>query len=84
VADTQARQEWLAALDTIESLNPLAVVASQKRPENGDTPGFIEESRQYIRDFDRLVATTRTAQELFDKMLELYPNRINWESSSPR
>src|SRR5881409_2357849 len=43
--------------------------------------------RQYIRDFDRLAGTTTTAQELYDKMLELYPNRINpgwalWSSAS--
>ena len=31
--------------------------------------------RQYIRDFDRLVETMTTAQELYDKMLEPYPNR---------
>ena len=71
------RQEWIAALDKIESLKPRAVVASHKRPENDDNPRIIEETRQYIRDFDRLAETTRTAQELYDKMLELYPNRIN-------
>jgi hypothetical protein len=32
---------------------------------------------RYIRDFDRLAEKTRTAQELYDKMLELYPNRVN-------
>jgi hypothetical protein len=34
-------------------------------------------TRQYIRDFDRLAEKTRTAQELYDKMLELYPNWVN-------
>ena len=38
---------------------------------------IIGEARQYIRDFDRLERTAETAQELYDKMLELYPNRIN-------
>jgi hypothetical protein len=33
--------------------------------------------RQYIRDFDRIAELTTTAQELYDKMLELYPNRVN-------
>jgi glyoxylase-like metal-dependent hydrolase (beta-lactamase superfamily II) len=76
-SNAQKRQEWIAALDKIESLNPRAVVATHKRPENDDNPGIIEETRQYIRDFDRLAETTKTAQELYDKMLELYPNRIN-------
>ncbi len=73
----EKRQEWIAALDKIESLNPRAVVASHKRPDNDDNPKIIEETRQYIRDFDRLVKSTKTAQELYDKMMELYPNRVN-------
>ena len=29
----------------------------------------IEETRQYIRDFDRLAGMTETARELYDKVL---------------
>jgi glyoxylase-like metal-dependent hydrolase (beta-lactamase superfamily II) len=76
-SNAQKRQEWIAALDKIESLKPYAVVASHKRPENDDNPRIVGETRQYIRDFDRLVDKTETAQELYDKMLELYPNRVN-------
>jgi glyoxylase-like metal-dependent hydrolase (beta-lactamase superfamily II) len=76
-SNAQKRREWVAALDKIESLHPRAVVASHKRPENDDNPRIIEETRQYIRDFARLVEATTTAQELYDKMLELYPNRVN-------
>jgi glyoxylase-like metal-dependent hydrolase (beta-lactamase superfamily II) len=76
-SNAQTRQEWISALDKIKSLNPRAVVASHKRPENDDNPRIIEETRQYIRDFDRLAETTTTAQELYDKMLGLYPNRVN-------
>jgi glyoxylase-like metal-dependent hydrolase (beta-lactamase superfamily II) len=76
-SDAQKRQEWIAALDRIQSLNPRAVVASHKRPDRDDSPGIIEETKQYIRDFDRLAQMTTTAQELYDKMLEIYPNRVN-------
>jgi glyoxylase-like metal-dependent hydrolase (beta-lactamase superfamily II) len=76
-SNAQTRREWISALDKIESLTPRAVVASHKRPENDDSPGIIEQTRQYIRDFDRLAETTQTAQELYDKMLEIYPNRVN-------
>jgi glyoxylase-like metal-dependent hydrolase (beta-lactamase superfamily II) len=76
-SNAQTRKEWISALDKIESLNPRAVVASHKRPGNEDSPRIIEETRQYIRDFDRLAETTSTAQDLYDKMLELYPNRVN-------
>jgi glyoxylase-like metal-dependent hydrolase (beta-lactamase superfamily II) len=76
-SNPQKRQEWIAALDKIESLNPRAVVASHKRPDNDDNPRIIEETRQYIRDFDLVAETTKTAQDLYDKMLELYPHRVN-------
>jgi glyoxylase-like metal-dependent hydrolase (beta-lactamase superfamily II) len=76
-SNAQTRREWISALDKIESLNPRAVIAGHKRPENDDSPRIVEETRQYIRDFDRLAETTTTAQELYDKMLELYPNRVN-------
>jgi len=76
-SNPSTRREWISALDKIESLNPRAVVASHKRPENEDNPRIIEETRQYIRDFDRLAEMARTAQELYDKMLEIYPNRVN-------
>ncbi|MFZ0329496.1 MAG: MBL fold metallo-hydrolase [Nitrososphaeraceae archaeon] len=76
-SNAKSRREWISALDKIESLNPRTVIASHKRPSNDDNPRIIEETRQYIRDFDRLVEMTATAQELYDKMLELYPNRVN-------
>ena len=79
LADSNAktRREWIAALDTIESLKPCAVIAGHKKPEKDDSPRIIEETRQYIRDFDRLTGTTATARELYDKILQLYPNRAN-------
>jgi len=79
------RQEWIAALDKMESLKPRAVVAGHKRIGNEDSPGIIAESRQYIRDFERLAMTTTTAQELYDQMLKLYPSWLNpgalWSSA---
>jgi glyoxylase-like metal-dependent hydrolase (beta-lactamase superfamily II) len=76
-SNAKSRQEWISALDKIESLNPRAVIAAHKRPSNDDNPRIIEETRQYIRDFDRIAGMTATAQELYDKVLELYPNRVN-------
>ena len=76
-SNAHTRREWIAALDTIEALHPRAVIAGHKRPGNDDGPRIIEETRQYIRAFDRLVETTTTARELYDQMLSLYPDRIN-------
>ena len=76
-SNAETRREWIAALDTIESLKPRTVIAGHKKPEKNDSPRIIEETRQYIRDFDRLARMTTTARELYDEMLQLYPNRAN-------
>ncbi|MGY4765825.1 MBL fold metallo-hydrolase [Kribbella sp. CWNU-51] len=73
----QSRLEWSAALDKLEALDPHAVVAGHKIPDHDDNPRHIVETRQYLRDFIRLDETTDTAQELFDAMIELYPDRAN-------
>ncbi len=75
--DAQSRLEWIAALDTLETLKPKAVVAGHKVPEHDDDPSNIAATRQYLRDFDRLVGTAATARELYDAMLKLHPGRAN-------
>ena len=76
-SDQQKRQEWIAALDRMESLKPRAVIAGHKRVGNDDSPRIIGETRRYIREFDRLVLRTTTARELYDEMVTLYPDWIN-------
>jgi glyoxylase-like metal-dependent hydrolase (beta-lactamase superfamily II) len=50
--DTQSRLEWISTLDKLEALNPKAVIAGHKAPENDDDPRIIAETRQYLRDFN--------------------------------
>jgi glyoxylase-like metal-dependent hydrolase (beta-lactamase superfamily II) len=80
-----SREEWIAALDMIESLKPRAVVAGHKRRGRPDAPTIVKETRQYIRDFDRIAATSQTAKELYDRMLAIHPDRVNpavlWSSA---
>jgi len=73
----QSRGEWIAALDRLEALKPRAVVAGHKIPENDDAPVHIARTRQYLQDFNRLEPLTATAVELYNAMLELYPDRAN-------
>ena len=61
----------------LEALKSKAVVAGHKVPENDDDPHIIAETRQYLRDFDRLNEATANARQLYDAMLELYPDRAN-------
>src|ERR1700724_2882410 len=75
--DRQSRLEWISTLDKLEALKPKAVVAGHKVPDNDDDPRIIAETRQYLRDFNRLNTATATARELYDAMLEIYPDRVN-------
>ena len=79
LAETTAatRREWIGALDELEALEPRTVVAGHKIPDHGDEPGNIAETRNYLRDFDRLDQTTDTPRALFDAMIGLYPDRAN-------
>jgi glyoxylase-like metal-dependent hydrolase (beta-lactamase superfamily II) len=75
--DVQSRLEWISALDKLQSLQPRVVIAGHKVPENDDDPRVISETRKYLQDFNRLDAATTTARQLYDAMLELYPDRAN-------
>jgi len=75
--DEKARGEWLSALDKIESLHPQAVVAGHGVLDPDNSPRHIEETRRYIRDFNTIETTTSTALDLYQKMLALYPKRVN-------
>jgi glyoxylase-like metal-dependent hydrolase (beta-lactamase superfamily II) len=75
--DEKDRNEWIQALDRIESLHPESVVAGHSVPDPDSSPRHIEETRRYIRDFSACAATTSTQQELYERMLSLYPNRAN-------
>ena len=75
--DEKARNEWLRALDRIESLRPKAVVAGHGVLEPDNSLRHIEETRRYIRDFNACLSRTSTALELYERMLSLHPNRVN-------
>jgi glyoxylase-like metal-dependent hydrolase (beta-lactamase superfamily II) len=76
-SDHQGLVDWLAAIDKIEALNPQAVVVGHGPLDPDNSPRHIQETRQYIQAFIRLNEETATAQELYDRMLALYPVRIN-------
>jgi glyoxylase-like metal-dependent hydrolase (beta-lactamase superfamily II) len=71
------RRGWIEALDRLEALAPRAVVAGHKVPDHDDDPRHIAETRRYLRDFDRLDQATSTPRELFDAMIQRYPDRAN-------
>ncbi|MCW2672602.1 MAG: beta-lactamase domain protein [Frankiales bacterium] len=80
------RDQWIANLDTVASLNPAIVVAGHKKVDNGTDPKIIAESQQYLRDFTRAAAEESTAAGIATRMIERYPDwqnhRTIWYSAS--
>lgn len=81
-----SRQEWIAALDTIESLHPEVVIAGHKKPGAVDDRRNIEETRAYIRAFEHALAEEDTAEGVYQAMISRYPHRLFpgalWASAS--
>jgi glyoxylase-like metal-dependent hydrolase (beta-lactamase superfamily II) len=69
--------EWLAALDIAEALNPAIVIAGHKDSRAFDNPAQIQATRRYLTDARRLLESSESADEFYGAMLRLYPNRIN-------
>src|SRR5216684_4227639 len=83
----QKRDEWLSALEKMESFKPRTVVAGHKNMKNDDDgPRVIGQTRQYILDFQELATKTKTTKELYDQMLSRYPEWLNrgalWSSAT--
>lgn len=75
----ELRMEWVRAIEKIMALQPVAVVAGHKKPTEMDGAWHLQNSRQYILDFDRLAegGEVKNARELVNKMKELWPTRFN-------
>ena len=72
--DHEKRMQWIASVEKIEALEPKIVVAGHKRPDApDDEPATILGStKTYIRDFDRALSDSHSAQELVDRMMVLH------------
>jgi glyoxylase-like metal-dependent hydrolase (beta-lactamase superfamily II) len=70
-------EAWLKAIDKVAALRPHAVVAGHKNKDLPDDPAILGQTRQYLVDAQRLLDEKPTPQEFFDRMLALYPDRLN-------
>lgn len=75
--DATSRAAWIASLDAIAALDPVTVVSGHKRVGAPDTPDTIEQSKQYLRDFTRIVDEQETVEGIVAAMLELHGDRDN-------
>jgi len=73
----ETRKEWRSSLDRLAALQPKWVVAGHKQPALPDDPSILAVTKKYLQDFDRLNTETSTNLELYNRMLEIYPDRAN-------
>lgn len=72
------REEWIHAVEQVEALNPVHVVAGHKRAEESDGAWHLAYTKQYLVDWGRLLQNSpKDPEELYGEMVKLYPNRFN-------
>ena len=73
------RASWLEALDAVEGLGASTIIAGHRHPEapDDDATRQIDESRQYLTDFDAALAASATPDDLISRMSEKHPNLGN-------
>jgi glyoxylase-like metal-dependent hydrolase (beta-lactamase superfamily II) len=73
----EARLEWMAALDKLAALQPKIVVGGHSDPGSSFGPEAIGETRAYFEDFNRVAKESVSAEEIYSRMMELHPTRLN-------
>lgn len=73
-ADSTAadRTAWTKTLDEIAALKPTQVIAGHKDAKADNAPAGIEQTRQYLKDFDAAVASSKTAADAEAKVKAKY------------
>ncbi|MFE4835763.1 MBL fold metallo-hydrolase [Arthrobacter sp. NPDC056691] len=71
----ESRAEWLRALDAVQTIGATTLIAGHRHPQapDDDANRQIDESRQYILDFEAALAASTTPQELVARMEAAYP-----------
>jgi hypothetical protein len=75
-AETTAEQRkaWLQTLDRIAALNPKVVVAGHQRSEDGTAPSSLAFMKSYLKSYDEVLASSKTAADAESKLKARYPN----------
>ena len=75
----ESRMAWIDTLNQVEELAPSTIIAGHKDPDapDDDAPRTVQATRQYIRDFDRVVSASRDGAATVAAMSEKYPDLGN-------
>jgi hypothetical protein len=70
----ESRATWLATIDAVAALEPRTIIAGHKDPDapDDDAARQLAQSRRYLEDFDRAVASSTSASQLIDTMMSTY------------
>lgn len=71
------RENWVKAIELVESLNSHTVIPGHKRPGAVDGVNYLTNSKQYILDFQRFLDDgVMDAKILYGKMMGKYGGRL--------
>jgi glyoxylase-like metal-dependent hydrolase (beta-lactamase superfamily II) len=74
-ADMASRKAWIASLRRIAGLKPKIVVAGHKADVTApDSPEVLAFMETYLLEYDRLMASATTPEELAAAMRQRYPD----------
>lgn len=78
-SDADGRQEWLSALDAVESLGPRLIITGHRDSDvrDDDAIRVLDGTRQYLADYEQALAASDSAQELITRVLERHGARGN-------
>ncbi len=69
--------DWMRSFDRILTCIYITHGHGDQKPDRPDDPAILSETAAYLRDFNRLAASSSTPEELYGAMLELHPRRAN-------
>ncbi|MCF6166677.1 hypothetical protein LROSL1_0506 [Furfurilactobacillus rossiae] len=80
-----ARKNWIKVNEHLKTFHPKYVVAGHKIPENPDDPKILDQTIEYITNFNKFAEDASSAEDLYNKMLAVYPKYVNpgslWSAS---
>jgi glyoxylase-like metal-dependent hydrolase (beta-lactamase superfamily II) len=73
-SDHEHRTAWIETINEVEKLHPATIIAGHTDPGAPDNDGsrLLNQTRQYIHDFDQAVAASSSGQEVVSRMTAKY------------
>jgi len=82
----EAREAWKASITKIKDLRPHTVVSGHKRPGAVDSASNLQATIDYLDTFGDLIPRAHDSTDLFRRIMDAYPHRVNpfmaWWSAS--